>query len=75
MGHGYKSVVKILYLLLVYLSNFIAKAAFNKKTPLFNSKLDLNLRKKPVKCYIWSTAVCGTEIWSLREGSELSGKF
>jgi len=29
------------------------KAAFNKKT-LFTSKLDLNLRKKLVKCYIWS---------------------
>jgi hypothetical protein len=28
-----------------------AKAAFNKKT-LFTSKLDLNLRKKLVKCYI-----------------------
>jgi hypothetical protein len=27
------------------------KAAFNKKT-LFTSKLDLNLRKKPMKCYI-----------------------
>jgi len=29
------------------------KAAFNKKT-LFTSKLGLNLRKKLVKCYIWS---------------------
>jgi hypothetical protein len=31
----------------------MAKAAFNKKT-LFTSKLDLNLRKKLVKCYTWS---------------------
>jgi hypothetical protein len=31
----------------------IAKAAFNENT-LFTSKLDLNLRIKPVKCYIWS---------------------
>ena len=31
----------------------IAKAAFNKKKKLFTSKLDLNLRKKLVKCYVW----------------------
>ena len=41
------------------------KAAFNKKA-LFTGKLDLNLRKKPVKCYIWSTAVCGAETWTLQ---------
>jgi hypothetical protein len=34
----------------------MAKAAFNKKKTLFASKLDLNLRKKLVKCYIWSIA-------------------
>jgi hypothetical protein len=34
----------------------MAKAAFNKKT-VFTSKLDLNLRKKLVKCYIWSTPI------------------
>ena len=33
----------------------MAKAAFSKKKTLFTSKLDLNLRKKLVKCYIWST--------------------
>ena len=32
----------------------MANAAFNKKKNLFNSKLDLNLRKKLVKCYVWS---------------------
>jgi len=36
----------------------MAKAAFNKEA-LFASKLDCNLRKKPVKCYIWSIALCG----------------
>jgi hypothetical protein len=30
----------------------MTKAAFNKKKVLFISKLDLNLRKKHVKCYI-----------------------
>jgi hypothetical protein len=36
----------------------MAKAAFNKEAP-FTSKLDCNLSKKPVKCYIWSIALCG----------------
>jgi len=34
----------------------MAKAAFNKKKTLFTSKLDLKLRKKLVKCYLWSMA-------------------
>jgi hypothetical protein len=38
------------------------KAAFNKKKKtLFTSKMDLELRKKLVKCYIWSIALYGTE--------------
>jgi hypothetical protein len=43
----------------------MAKAAFNKKKNIFTSKLDLNLRKKPVKCYIWSTVLYGAETWTL----------
>jgi hypothetical protein len=35
----------------------MAKAAFNKTTALFTSTLDLELRKKLVKCYIWSIAL------------------
>jgi hypothetical protein len=38
----------------------MAKAAFNKKN-VFTSKLDSNLRKKPLKCYIWSLALYGAE--------------
>jgi hypothetical protein len=45
----------------------MAKAAFNKKKTLFTSKLDLNLRKKLVKCYIWSIALYGAETWTLRK--------
>jgi hypothetical protein len=45
----------------------MAKAAFNKKKTLFTSKLDLNLRKKLVKCYIWSIALYGAEMWTLRK--------
>jgi hypothetical protein len=43
----------------------MAKAAFNKKKNIFTSKLDLNLMKKLVKCYIWSVALCGAETWTL----------
>jgi hypothetical protein len=39
----------------------MAKAAFNKKKNLFTSKLDLNLRKTLVKCYIWSIALYDAE--------------
>jgi hypothetical protein len=42
------------------------KAAFNNKI-LFISKLDINLKKNPVKCNSWSTALYGTETWTLRK--------
>ena len=44
----------------------MVKAAFNNMETLFTSKIDLNLRKKLVKCYIWSMAAYGAEIWTLR---------
>jgi len=44
----------------------MAKAAFNKKRTLFTSTLDLELRKKLVKCYAWSIALYGSETWTLR---------
>ena len=44
----------------------MTKAAFNKKKNLFPSKLDLNLRKKLVKCYVWSMTLYGAETWTLR---------
>jgi len=42
------------------------KAVFNKKRTHFTSTLDLQLRKKLVKCYIWSIALYGAETWTLR---------
>jgi hypothetical protein len=45
----------------------MAKAAFNKKKTLVTSTLDLNLRKNPVKCNIWSIAFYGPENWILRK--------
>jgi len=48
----------------------IAKAAFNKNKNLFTSKLELNLRKKQVKCYICSMAFYGAETWTLRAAEQ-----
>ena len=44
----------------------MAKAAFNKKRALLSNTLDLKLRKKLVKRYIWSIALDGAETWTLR---------
>jgi len=47
--------------------NAMAKAAFNKMRALFTSTLDLELRKKLVKCYIWSITLYSAETWTLRQ--------
>jgi len=44
----------------------MAKAAFKKKRALFTGRLNLKLRKKLVKYYIWSIALYGAETWTLR---------
>jgi len=41
------------------------KEAFNKKHTLLTNKLDFSLRKKPVKCYIWSITLYGVVTWTL----------
>ena len=48
----------------------MAKAAFNKKSALFTSTLDLQLRKKLVKGYIWRIALYGAETWTLQKHLE-----
>src|SRR5215469_12985860 len=48
----------------------MAKTAFNMKKTLFTGKLDLNLRKKLVKCYIWSMVLYGAETWTLRAADQ-----
>jgi hypothetical protein len=45
----------------------MAQVAPNRKKTLFTSKLDLHLRKKPMKCCIWSTALNGAKTWTLRK--------
>jgi len=60
-----------------------ATAAFNKKKIIFTSKMELNLRKKLVKCCIWSRALYGAETWTLQREylkylesiSETPGKY
>jgi hypothetical protein len=42
------------------------KPAFNQKGALFSRKMDLEVRKKLVKCYIWIIALYGAETWTLR---------
>jgi len=44
----------------------MGKAAFNKKRAVFTSTLDFELRKKLLKCFIWSIALYGAETWTLR---------
>ena len=44
----------------------MGKAAFNKNRTLFTSTFDLELRKKLVKCYVWSIALYGAEALTLR---------
>ena len=48
----------------------MAKAAFSNKKTFFTSKLDLNLRKKLIKCYIWSMTFYGAETWTLRAADQ-----
>jgi len=45
----------------------IEKAAFINKNKVFTSKLDLILREKLMKCYIWSITLYGAETWKLRK--------
>ena len=43
----------------------MAKVEFNMMRAIFPSTLDLELRKKLVKCYIWSVALYGAETSTL----------
>ena len=45
----------------------IAREAFNRKMSLLTSKLNIELKKKLVRCYVWSIALYGSETWTLRK--------
>ena len=54
----------------------MAKTAFNKKKKtVFTSKLDLNLREKTRKWYIWSMAMYGADTWTLRAADKYLESF
>jgi hypothetical protein len=44
----------------------MAKAAFTKKRAVFTNKIDLELRKKLLNCYIWRIALYGAQTGTLR---------
>jgi hypothetical protein len=44
----------------------MAKAVFNKKRALFTGKINLELRKELVKCYVCCIPLYGAETWTLR---------
>jgi hypothetical protein len=53
----------------------MAKAAIGKKKILSTSQIDLNLKKKLVKCYIWSTEMWCWNVDTSKSRSEIPGKF
>ena len=44
-----------------------AKEAFNIKIPLLTSKLNIEVRKNLIRCYVCSIALYGSETWTPRE--------
>ena len=49
----------------------IAKEAFNRKISLLTSKLNIELRKKLVRSYVWSIASYGSELDTKKIGAEV----
>ena len=45
----------------------IAKEAFDRRISLLTSKLNIELRKKLVRCYVWNIALYGSETWALKK--------
>ena len=43
------------------------KEAFNRKISLLTSKLNIELRKELIRCYVWSIALYDSETWTLRK--------
>ena len=45
----------------------ITKDSFNKKISLLTSKLNIELGKKLVRCYVWNIDLYGSYTWTLRK--------
>ena len=49
----------------------IAKTTFNKvKHLIINRSLSLKLRRRFIKCYVWSTLMYGCEAWTITKDME-----
>ena len=44
----------------------MTKEAFNRKRSIFFGPLEKELRKRLVKCFVWSVVLYCTETWTLR---------
>jgi hypothetical protein len=45
----------------------MAKAALIKNTHSFHQQIELKFKEETSEMYIWSTALCGAENWTLRK--------
>ena len=45
----------------------MAKDAFNKKRELLTKRMNTSLKKKVIKTVVWSTALYGSETWTLKK--------
>ena len=61
-----------LFLIVKVISSIIsiAKEAFNRKRSIFCGPLEKELRKRLVKCFVWSVALYGAETWILRRNEQ-----
>jgi len=44
-----------------------ARAEFYRRKGSFHQQIRLKFKEEPVKCFIWCTALCGAENWTLRK--------
>ena len=48
----------------------MAKEAFNRMRSIFCKPLEKELRKRLMKCFVWSVALYGAETWTLRRNEQ-----
>ena len=48
----------------------MAKEAFNRKRSIFCGPFKKELRKRLVKCFVWSVVLYGAETWTLRRNEQ-----
>jgi len=64
---SFERLKEAILLFYTFLSSKQILVGSGRRSCLFSSKLDVNLRKKLVKCYIWSIGVYGPENWIVRK--------